>query len=53
MDIDQPPIDYLALARSMGVPAHRIERAADIAPTIEAAIASREVSLVDLPIGVT
>ena len=53
MDIDQPPIDYLALARSMGVPARRIERATDIAPAIEAAIASREVNLVDVPIGVT
>lgn len=53
MDIDQPPIDYLALARSMGVPARRIERATDIAPAIEAAIASREVNLVDVLIGVT
>jgi benzoylformate decarboxylase len=51
MDIDQPPIDYLALARSMGVPARRIERAADIAPAIEAAIASREPNLIDVLIG--
>jgi len=51
MDIDQPPIDYLALAQSMGVPARRIERAADIAPAIEAAIASREPNLVDVLIG--
>jgi benzoylformate decarboxylase len=53
MDIDQPSIDYLALARSMGVPARRIERAADIAPAIEAGIVSREVNLVEVLIGVT
>jgi benzoylformate decarboxylase len=53
MDIDQPSIDYLALARSMGVAARRIERAADIAPAIEAGIVSREVNLVEVLIGVT
>jgi benzoylformate decarboxylase len=53
MDIDQPSIDYLALARSMGIPARRIERAADIAPAIEAGIVSREVNLVEVLIGVT
>jgi benzoylformate decarboxylase len=33
-------IDFLALAASMGVPGRRVERAADIAPAIEAGIAS-------------
>lgn len=50
MDIDQPPIDYVSLARSMGVPARRVERAADIAPSIEAGIASGGVNLIELPI---
>ena len=50
MDIDQPAIDYVSLARSMGVPARRVERAADIAPSIEAGIASGGVNLIELPI---
>ena len=40
MDIVDPAIDFDALAGSMGVPARRVERAADIAPAIEAGIAS-------------
>ena len=50
MDIDQPAIDYVSLARSMGVPARRVERPADIAPSIEAGIASGGVNLIELPI---
>jgi benzoylformate decarboxylase len=38
MDILDPAIDFLALAASMGLPADRIERAAEIAPALEAAI---------------
>jgi benzoylformate decarboxylase len=48
MDIDQPAIEYLALARSMGVTARRIERACDIAPAIEAGIASGGVNLIEV-----
>jgi benzoylformate decarboxylase len=40
MDILDPAIDFLALAASMGLPAHRIDRAAEIAPALEAAISS-------------
>jgi benzoylformate decarboxylase len=40
MDLVPPAIDYVALANSMGVPARRVERATDIAPSIEAAISS-------------
>jgi benzoylformate decarboxylase len=50
MDIDQPPIDYVALANSMGVPARRAERATDIAASIEAGIASGTTNLVEVPI---
>ena len=39
MDILDPAIDFLALAASMGLPAHR-HRAAEIAPALEAAISS-------------
>jgi benzoylformate decarboxylase len=50
MDITDPAIDFLALAASMGVPARRIDRAADIAPTLEAAISSRVPNLIEIPI---
>ena len=53
MDIDQPAIDYLALARSMGVPARRIERATDIAGAVEAGIASGHPNLIEIPISAT
>jgi benzoylformate decarboxylase len=50
MDILDPAIDFLALAGSMGVPAHRIGRATDIAPALEAAISSGAPSLIEIPI---
>jgi hypothetical protein len=39
-DILDPAIDFLALAASPGVPTHRIDRATEIAPALEAAISS-------------
>jgi benzoylformate decarboxylase len=53
MDINQPPIDYLALAQSMGVSARRIEKATEIAPAIEAGIAMGRPNLIEILIGVT
>jgi benzoylformate decarboxylase len=50
MDIDQPPIDYLALARSMGVPARRVHKATDIGVAIEAGIASGQANLIEVVI---
>jgi benzoylformate decarboxylase len=50
MDMDQPAIDFLALARSMGLPARRIEKAADIAPAAEAGIASGKPNLIEIVI---
>ncbi|HEX2528468.1 MAG TPA: thiamine pyrophosphate-dependent enzyme [Geminicoccus sp.] len=50
MDIVDPPIDYLALAASMGVPARRVEKSADIAGAIEAGIASGVPNLIEVPI---
>jgi benzoylformate decarboxylase len=52
MDIGEPAIDYLALAHSMGLPARRIERPGDIAPAIEAGIASGQANLIEIIIGV-
>jgi benzoylformate decarboxylase len=48
MDIDQPAIDYLALAQSMGISSRRIDKAADIAPAIEAGIASGKPNLIEI-----
>jgi benzoylformate decarboxylase len=53
MDILDPAIDFLALAASMSVPAQRIDRAADIAPTLEAAISSGAPNLIEIPISPT
>ena len=50
MDIIDPAIDFLALAASMGLPSHRIDRAAEIAPTLHAAIASGVPNLIEIPI---
>ncbi len=50
MDIAEPFVDYLALARSMGVPARRIEKPSDIAPAIEAGIGSGRPNLIEIPI---
>ena len=50
MDIEKPVIDYLALARSMGVRASRIEKATDIASAVEAAIASGTPNLIEIVI---
>jgi benzoylformate decarboxylase len=52
MDITDPPIDYLAMAQSMGVPGRRIDRPQDIAPAIEAGIASGQPNLIEIIIGV-
>jgi benzoylformate decarboxylase len=50
MDIERPAIDYHALATSMGVPARRVDKASDIAPAIEAAIASAKTNLIEIVI---
>ena len=52
MDLVDPAIDYLGLSRALGVPALRIERASQIAPAIEAGIASRKPNLIEIPISV-
>ncbi|MFZ4834652.1 thiamine pyrophosphate-binding protein [Rouxiella sp. Mn2063] len=50
MDLVDPAVDYQALAASMGIPARQIRRAADIAPAIEAAIASGLPNLIEIVI---
>jgi benzoylformate decarboxylase len=51
MDLVDPPIDFLALAKSMGIPARRIDRARDIVPAVEAGIASHTANLIELAVG--
>ncbi len=53
MDLVDPAIDYGALARSMGVPARRVERAGDIAAAVEAGIASGAPNLIEVMIRAT
>ncbi len=50
MDIVRPPVDYQALARSMGVTARLIDRASDIAPGIEDGISSGKPNLIEIVI---
>lgn len=53
MDITDPPIDFLALAAAMGVPARRVTNAADIAGAVEDGIASNGPNVIEIPIAAT
>ncbi|MEQ1612780.1 MAG: thiamine pyrophosphate-dependent enzyme [Hyphomicrobiaceae bacterium] len=48
MDFAEPSIDFVALAKALGMPAHRITEADEIAPAVRAAIASGRPSLIDV-----
>jgi len=51
MDIADPPIDFVALAQSMGVEAHRIDHADDIGDAVKAALARADgPTLLEIPI---
>jgi benzoylformate decarboxylase len=50
MDIIDPPIDYLALARSMGVDATLVEKAHDVGDAVRAAFSTGRPHLLELPI---
>src|SRR5215470_7488692 len=50
MDIDQPPVDYIALADSMGVDARLVEKAGDIADAVDHALATGRPHLLEIPI---
>jgi Thiamine pyrophosphate enzyme, C-terminal TPP binding domain len=52
MDIDDPPVDYVALAGSMGVEATLVEKADDVGDAVRAAFASGRPHLLELPIAV-
>ena len=50
MDLDGPPIDYVGLARSMGVDAPLVETPADVPEAARAAFESGRPTLLELPI---
>ena len=50
MDVVDPAIDYVSLARSMGVDAHVVDRAADIGDAVKAALALGRPSLIEIPV---
>ena len=50
MDLDAPPIDFMALARSMGVDSTPIDTADDVADAVRAALASGRPHVLELPI---
>jgi benzoylformate decarboxylase len=50
MDLDDPPVDFVALAQSMGVDATRVEKAVDVGDAAAAAWASGRPHVLELPI---
>lgn len=50
LDLNEPAIDYVGLAQSMGVPATLIERAGDIGDVIKASLTAGGPRLLELPI---
>ena len=51
MDLDEPPVDFVGLAHSMGVEATLVEKAADVGDAVRAALAAGGPHLLELPIG--
>lgn len=51
MDIVNPPIDFLSLARAMGVPATRIGHVNEIVDVVVEAIASCQPNLIEIVVG--
>jgi thiamine pyrophosphate-dependent acetolactate synthase large subunit-like protein len=50
MDLGDPAIDWVGLARSMGLSAHRVGHASEIGPAVRAAQESGGPRLVEIPI---
>jgi benzoylformate decarboxylase len=50
MDVIDPPIDFLALAASMGVPSERAEGRDTIASAAARALARSGPSLIEIPV---
>jgi len=50
MDLRDPPLDFVAMARSMGVQARRVEAPSDFEPALREAVASGEPRLLDVAV---
>ena len=50
MDIVDPPVDYVGLAASLGVPGARIDHAGDVGDAVRGALAAGGPYLLELPI---
>lgn len=50
MDVVEPPVDYLALASSMGVASTLVKRAGDVGDAVAAAFATGEPHLLEIPV---
>ncbi len=50
MDIQRPNVDYVGLAKSLGVPGERVDKAADVGPAMGRALASGGPYLIDAKI---
>src|SRR5205807_6632235 len=50
MEVDDPPVDFCALARSMGVEGTLVEKAADVGDAVRHALASGRPQLLEVPI---
>jgi benzoylformate decarboxylase len=50
MDLGAPSVDFVSLARSMGVPATLVEKAADVGDAVRSAVAAGGPHLLHLPI---
>jgi benzoylformate decarboxylase len=50
MDIERPNVDYIGLAKSLGVPGERVDKAADVGPAMGRALASGGPYLIDAKI---
>lgn len=48
MDIDAPPVDFVGLARSLGVEAERVEKTREIGPALGRALARNGPTLLDV-----
>ena len=50
MDLDSPPVDYQALAASMGVPSVRVDSAADAGDAVRAGLDANGPTLIEVPV---
>jgi benzoylformate decarboxylase len=53
MDLDRPFIDYVGLAKALGVPGEHIEKTADVSKALERGLRSRGPYLIDVRIDAT